>query len=67
MKILSINIGSILLLRVKSVKKDFTDLTMSISNSVLIGFNADFDGFNYREVKLLSLKCSNCWKTSIIK
>ena len=40
----SIAIGSILMLRVASVKDDFTDLTISVSNNILSNLNADYDG-----------------------
>ena len=42
----TINIGSILVLNIGGIKEDFNDLTLSLSNSVLSGFNADFDGKN---------------------
>ena len=42
----SIAIGSILMLRVASVKEDFTDLTISVSNNILSNLNADYDGKN---------------------
>ena len=40
----TINIGSILLLDIGSIKKDPNDLTLSLSNSILPSLNADFDG-----------------------
>lgn len=40
----SINIGSILSLRITGVKHDFNDLTMSIHNSILTLLAGDYDG-----------------------
>ena len=40
----SINIGSILALRITGVKHDFNDLTMSIHNSILTLLAGDYDG-----------------------
>lgn len=51
---MSINIGSILLLQVKSVKEDFNDLTISVSNNILSKPNADYDGDVLNIIALLS-------------
>jgi len=40
----TINIGSMLLLNVNEVKKDYNDLTLSLSNNILSCLAADFDG-----------------------
>lgn len=40
----TINVGSMLLLNVSEVKKDYDDLTLSLSNNILPSLNADFDG-----------------------
>ena len=40
----SINIGSILALKIKAVKHDFNDMTMSIHNSILTLLAGDYDG-----------------------
>jgi DNA-directed RNA polymerase beta' subunit len=40
----TINIGSIYYLRVKEVKNNYTDFTMSINNCILPLLNADYDG-----------------------
>ena len=40
----SINIGSIMQMRIRNVKKDINDLTLSMSNNILSPFGADYDG-----------------------
>ncbi|MDE7088764.1 MAG: hypothetical protein K2O54_01455, partial [Prevotella sp.] len=40
----TLNYYSILLMKVRSVKKDINDYTLSVPISVLPGLNADFDG-----------------------
>lgn len=40
----TINIGSILRLKVKIIKKDYDDNILQISNNILTSCNADFDG-----------------------
>jgi hypothetical protein len=40
----TINIGSIYYLRVKEVKANYDDFTMSINNCILPLLNADYDG-----------------------
>lgn len=40
----SINIGSILAVRIAAVKHDFNDLTMSVHNSILTMLGGDYDG-----------------------
>ena len=41
------NYYSMLLMKIRTVKKDVTDFTMSIPLSILPGLNADFDGDEY--------------------
>lgn len=40
----SINIGSIMQLKIKNIKKDIGNLTLSLPNSILVPFGADYDG-----------------------
>ena len=40
----SINIGSIMQFKIKNVKKDIKNLTLSLPNSILVPFAADYDG-----------------------
>ena len=40
----TISIGSILFLKIAYVKKDYNDLTLSISNNILQSLTADYDG-----------------------
>lgn len=40
----TITFGSILLMRIRKIKKDSDDVTMSIPSAILPGLNADFDG-----------------------
>lgn len=40
----TLNYYSILLMRIRHIKKDDTDFTMSVPLSILPGLNADFDG-----------------------
>lgn len=40
----TINIGSIILVKLDKIKTDYNDLTMSLSNNVLACLGADFDG-----------------------
>lgn len=49
----SISYGSILYLRVAGIKHDYTDVTMSISNNILVCLAADYDG---DVVNLISVK-----------
>lgn len=50
----TIDLGSILQVKVVDVTREIDDLTMSISLMVLSGFNADFDGDNLTITKLSS-------------
>ena len=49
----TINIGSILCLRIIDVKHDFNDLTMSVNNCDLTALAGDFDGDT---LNLISIK-----------
>jgi len=40
----SINFGSIFLLRIKDIKKDYNDVTLGLNINILVPMNADFDG-----------------------
>jgi hypothetical protein len=42
----TLNYYSILLMKIKRVKPDFSDYTLSVPISILVGLNADFDGPN---------------------
>lgn len=54
----SINYGSILLLKIAGIKKDYEDVTMSISNNILPALAGDYDGdtLNLVPIKDNSLK-----------
>lgn len=52
----TIDVGSILQVKVVDVTREIDDLTMSISLMVLSGLNADFDGDNLTITKLSSRK-----------
>ena len=41
---MTITFGSILLMNIRSVKRDPDDLTLAIPSAILPGLNADFDG-----------------------
>lgn len=43
-----------MVLQVTSVKTDFTDLTISVSNNILSSFNADYDGDVLNIIALLT-------------
>ena len=43
-KMMTITFGSILLMKIRKVKKDANDVTLAIPSAILPGLNADFDG-----------------------
>lgn len=43
-KIMTITFGSILCMKIRKVKRDSDDMTLSIPSAILPGLNADFDG-----------------------
>ena len=51
---MTINYGSIICCKVKSIKRDYDDLTMSLSGQVLESLNADFDGDTLNIISLKS-------------
>ena len=59
----TINYGSIVCCKVKSIKRDYDDLTMSLSAQVLESLNADFDGDT---LNIISIK-SNEFKKAFRK
>lgn len=59
---MTINYGSIICCRVKSVKTDYDDLTLSLSAQVLSSLNADFDGDT---LNIISIK-SNEFKKKLM-
>jgi hypothetical protein len=63
MKIMTINYGSMLCVKIKSVKDKYDDLTMSLSCQVLSSMNADFDQPRHGRLykKLYSENSFNCW------
>jgi hypothetical protein len=54
----SLERGSAQALFITKVKEDIDDPTVSLSNLILVSYNADFDG-----KQLLSLNFFNCWET----
>lgn len=52
----TINIGSMMLLKIGEVKSDINDLTLSISNNILSSLNADFDGDVLNIIALFTFK-----------
>lgn len=50
----TINYGSIVCCEVKSIKRDYDDLTMSLSAQILEALNADFDGDTLNIISLKS-------------
>ena len=61
----SINIGSIMNLRIRNVKKDINNLTLSLPNSILVPFAADYDGDVLNIIALFTQEQSDNFKEFI--
>lgn len=48
----TITFGSILLMKIRKVKKDSDDLTLAVPSAILPGLNADFDGDQLNNIGL---------------
>lgn len=53
----TLNVGSILLMKIRKVKPDAEDYTLSIPSAILPGLNAD-----WTETVKVSVNSFNCWK-----
>lgn len=58
----SINLGSLLLLQIQKVKDDYSDLTLSVNNSILANLNADYDGDVLNIIALLGDNHKTCFE-----
>ena len=58
----SINFGSIMCLRIAGIKKDYDDLTISLSNNILAPMGGDYDGDTLNIIPLMDNALKDAFK-----